>query len=338
MDKNYSNLSFDDVSYEVANLKQINLYLTKRIVLNFLKFFLKYSISDIYIKSLVEAYSPKIVISHNMEGYAYRIKYLCNKIYCITYQHSFFYENEKDIYSKNFKDKACDLFISYHPDDTKFLSKLIKSRFIALGSIKNNEIVLEKNINRKIPLLLISEFRRNPSKLHYKKQIELCLYVKEFAKRKNIIPHVALSANRSDKDRYNLLKEELKFFKKYLDDFKWNKEDSFVTANKANLNICLTSNMGIELLSRGYKTIFFNLIGDSDHTQVNPYLIKKKPEYFFIKLSKEEIIAKLNYFFDLKFHDWSKESNYSKNSIPFDERNIYFKKEIKKILKNIKNE
>ena len=44
MDKNYSNLSFDDASYEVANLKQINLYLTKRIILNFLKFFFKYSI------------------------------------------------------------------------------------------------------------------------------------------------------------------------------------------------------------------------------------------------------------------------------------------------------
>ncbi len=332
MDKNYSKLSFKNISYENANLKEINIFCFKRILVNLIKYFFKYSLNDIYIKSLVETYSPKIVISQNLEGYAYRVKYLCDKVFCITYQHSFFYENEKALYKKLFKGSKCDLFIAYHDDDIKYLSSLIKAKFISLGSVKNNEINLEKIDFKKIPLLLISEYRQNPSKLHLDKQIELCNYIKKFCKIKNIIPHVALSANREDKSKYDFLKEELNFFKKHLTNFYWENENSFVTANNSNLIICLSSNMGIETLSRGFKTIFFNLIGDKDKLQINPYLSKTKPDYFFQQLSEKEILKKLIYYFDLSNEKWKKDSNFKKNGIFFDEGNIFFKKEVIKIL------
>ena len=47
---------------------------------------------------------------------------------------------------------------------------------------------------------------------NFQKLIETCNYVKSLQK-KDIIPHVALSANRADKDKYNLLNKELKFYK-----------------------------------------------------------------------------------------------------------------------------
>ena len=71
-----------------------------------------------------------------------------------------------------------------------------------------------------------------------------------------------------------MLSSELDFFKKTLREFEWTYENNFISASKSNLIICLTSNMGIELLSRGFKTIFFNLIGDEDILQINPYLKK----------------------------------------------------------------
>ena len=114
MDKNYSKLYFKNITYENANLKEINIFCLKRILINLTKYFFRYSLKDIYIKSLVETYAPKIVISQNLDGYAYRIKYLCKKIFCITYQHSFFYEDEKALYKKLFKGSSCDLFITYH--------------------------------------------------------------------------------------------------------------------------------------------------------------------------------------------------------------------------------
>ena len=332
LDKNYAKLSFNDISYDIANLNEINIFCITKILKNFFRYFLKYSLRDIYLKSLVEIHSPKMVISHNLEGYSYRIKYLCEKIFCVTYQHSFFYEVEKEFYKKNFGGKSCDLFITYHSDDTKFLSQLIKSRFISLGSVKNNEIVLKKNNEKNIPLLLISEYRKNPSKLHLDKQIKLCQYIREFSKNRNIVPHVALSSNREDKNKYNFLEEELNFFKKYLKDFNWKKENSFISASKSNLIICLSSNMGIEILSRGYKIVFFNLIGDEDKLQVNPYLIKKRPNYFFSNLDDKETIKKLNYYFDLNLKQWEKESDFLNNSVLFDENNVLFKKEIKKII------
>ena len=71
---------------------------------------------------------------------------------------------KKRTYKKRFKGTSCDLFITFSIKDTEFLSQFIKSKFISLGSLKNNEINLQRN-NVKIPILLISEFRQKEK--HY---------------------------------------------------------------------------------------------------------------------------------------------------------------------------
>ena len=337
IDNNYSKLSFKNISFENIKLNEFNLFCIKTIFKNIFKNFFKLSLNDIYLKSLIDSYNPKIIIGQNLEGYIFRIKNLCKNIFCIVYQHSFFYECEKETYKKLYSGKKCDLFISYSKDDTKFLSKLIEAEYISLGSIKNNEIILNKSENKEIPLLLISEHRKSPSKLHLEQKIKLCEYIREFSKSKNIVPCVALSAIRDDKKKYRRLDQEIDFYKKYLINFNWRNENSFKTAGKSNLIICLSSNMGIEVLSRGYKTVFFNLIGDKDKDQVNPYLIKNRPKYFFSNLNKETIKNRLNYYFDLKIKNWLLESNFTENSIPFDEGNSKFKKIVNEIA-SIKNE
>ena len=68
-DKNYSNLSFINFSYEVVNFNEINLYCLINFLKNTFRFFFKYSIKDIYLKSLVELYNPKVVIDHEITGF-----------------------------------------------------------------------------------------------------------------------------------------------------------------------------------------------------------------------------------------------------------------------------
>lgn len=336
LDNNYAKLKFNNISYEVVDLNNINLFCIKNIFKNLIRYSFKIPFKDIYLKSLIETYSPKIVIDHNIRGYAFRVKKLCSKIFTIIYQHSFFYENEKEFYIKKFNGLSCDLFITYNQIDQDFLSKLISSKYLNLGSVKNNELILNDYKNKQIPLLIISEYRRNINDLHLKKQIELFSYIKNFAKKNKLKPFIALAANRDDKKK--MLSSELDFFKKHLGEFEWSYENNFISASKSNLIICLTSNMGIELLSRGFKTIFFNLIGDEDTLQINPYLNKNSPDYFFKKLSPEEIDKRIDYYFKLSIDDWQKSSFFKNNSIFYDKENETLKREIRKIIKpNEKN-
>ena len=80
---------------------------------------------------------------------------MCSNIFTIIYQHSFFYENE-ELYIKKFNGLSCDLFITYNQIDEDFLSKLISSKYLNLGSVKNNELILNDYKNKQIPLLIIS--------------------------------------------------------------------------------------------------------------------------------------------------------------------------------------
>ena len=50
--------------------------------------FFKLSFRDIYLKTILDLYNPKVVISHHIDGYSYRVKNLNKKIFCIVYQHS----------------------------------------------------------------------------------------------------------------------------------------------------------------------------------------------------------------------------------------------------------
>ena len=334
-DKNFSNLSFDNFSYEVVNLNEINLYCLANFLRNIFRFFFKYSLKDIYLKSLVELYNPKVVIDHEITGLAFKIKKLCKHIFCICYQLSYHYGWQKKIFKKNYEGKVIDLFAVYHLKDMNFYSNFLKTNFLISGSIKNNEIILKKKNNYEIPLLLISEFRPKQSDKLLKGQIKVCQYINTFAEKNNIIPYVALTSNREEK-KGKFLEQEINFFNKYLKKFKYKKENNFITANNSNLIICINSNMGTELLSRGFKVVFFNLVGKEDPSHENPYLKINHPKYFFSNLNENEIFKRLKYFFSITKNDWLKEADIKNNTIIFDENNTLLKKEISKAIEKNK--
>ena len=104
MDNNYAKLKFNNISYEVVDLSNINLFCIKNIFKNLIRYSFKIPFKDIYLKSLIETYSPKIVIDHNIRGYAFRVKKLCSNIFTIIYQHSFFMKMRKNYILKNLMD------------------------------------------------------------------------------------------------------------------------------------------------------------------------------------------------------------------------------------------
>lgn len=331
MDRNYSGLAFNSCSYDKFEFEEINLFCLGRFFFNLFKFFSKKNLREIYKISIIELFSPKIVISHSIDGNAFWVKENFKNIYCVTYQHSFFYDNEKPLYISKYNKKNCDLFITFSQLDKEFLSSIINAEFLSYGSIKNNEIFNKHETRKKIEVLVISEFRKNINPLHFEMQKKFLSVIKRFCSQNKLIPYVALASNRKDKKQTFFL-DEIKYFQKNLGEFNYTRENNYLTASKSNLIFCLTSNFGIELLSRGYKVMFFNLIGQKDKMQENPYLRKNYPDYFFLSSNYNEIKDKITSFYKLEEKDWLSNSQLNSNSINYDPGNSLFKEKILKIL------
>ena len=72
--KNYSNIKINKFSSGYLKFDEINLFCLKFLIINFVKELFSLSFKDIYLKSIIEAYSPKIVIDHSINGRALRVK------------------------------------------------------------------------------------------------------------------------------------------------------------------------------------------------------------------------------------------------------------------------
>lgn len=329
LDENYSNIKINKFSSGYLKFDEINLFCLKFLIINFVKELFSLSFKDIYLKSIIEAYSPKIVIDHSINGRALRVKRFLKNIYCITYQHSFFYDWEKRTYKKRFKGTSCDLYITFSIKDTEFLSQFIKSKFISLGSLKNNEINLQRN-NVKIPILLISEFRQKEKTLHYKKFKEITQLTRIFCVKNKIIPFVAINSMRKDKKKKISLEQEINFFKKYLRVFKWKKINSYKLSSQSKMTVALSSNLAVELLARGFKIALINLVGEAKKNTSFPYYNKKKT-FFVLNSPKKKIMQKLDYIFYMENSLWKKKiKNF--NHIIFDKDNKKFKTIIQNVI------
>ncbi len=329
LDENYSNIKIHKFSSGYLKFDEINLFCLKFLIINFVKELFSLSFKDIYLKSIIEAYSPKIIIDHSINGRALRVKRFLKNIYCITYQHSFFYDWEKRTYKKRFKGTSCDLYITFSIKDTEFLSQFIKSKFISLGSLKNNEINLQRN-NVKIPILLISEFRQKEKTLHYKKFKEITQLTRIFCAKNKIIPFVAINSMRKDKKKKISLEQEINFFKKYLRVFKWKKINNYKLSSQSKMTVALTSNLAVELLARGFKIALINLLGEAKKNNSIPYY-KKKNTFFVLNSPKKKIMQKLDYIFYMENSLWKKKiKNF--NHIIFDKDNKRFKTIIQNVI------
>ena len=105
-------------------------------------------------------------------------------------------------------------------------------------------------------ICFISEYREILSDEARKSIIHAFKIVSDICINNDIKLSVALSSSRSDKNHF--AKDEIEFFGKIHRDFDYSDETSYLFAIKSRTVVCMLSNLGLELVSLGYKVFFLD--------------------------------------------------------------------------------
>ena len=66
----------------------------------------------------------------------------------------------------------------------------------------------------------------------------------------------------------------------------------------ATQSICLSPNLGIELLSRGFKVIFLDILGTLDKNWIYPYFSEEIPPFFIKDINSKNVYEKINFIYN----------------------------------------
>ena len=333
LDDNYSKLKFKNTSYKNVNFKEINFYSLILSIFNFLFKKKKLSFKDIFRKTTIQMYNPKIIITHETTSRADYIKKLFPNVMLIVYQYAFFIH-------KRFKKKQnYDLFFVNHKKDKDFLIKnkiIDKKKILISGFVKNNERK-EYNFKKKNnDLLYISQFTPKYQKYYSKNTSEkvkdlekyIIKLVDMYSIKNDCRFNIALKFARSDKSKYSkkIVEKEIQYFRSLIKSkIKFSEEDSLSLAQKSKLIITISSNFANELISRGFKVLYLPL--DEEFTQnPNYYLPKKNSFNVHREKNTNKIEKKISNLLNLKDKDWKIFLKKSKHfNMKFDKNNKYLK-------------
>ena len=337
LDDNFSKINLKNISFENVNLNSINFFCAIKTILKYFQKQKFLSLKEFYKQNLYRMYEPKLAISHDMNKRALECKYLCPEIKSAIYQFAysrkkydlqFILNKFKRKSIKNYKELIDYIFV-YHKYE-KLSLDFDKSKIFITGSIKNNEINLKKFKKDKNSLLLISEFNpKFPYKNYFYKNEKLLIkMISEFCETNNLKLKIAFRSFREDKKID--IENEYKYYDSIIKNrYEAKKIDAFNYASTSEIIVCMSSNLGIELLSRKFK-VFFILIKESKKESY-PYLPKKS---VFVQrtLKKIEIFKKLKRLLKCKSETWKKLINNNLDNLVFDQGNKILNKQIKTIL------
>ena len=352
-DRNYAGLNLKGLNTFVYNENDIHLLYLLKSLINYFKQKNKLSLKENYFKSLYWDFNAKIAIGHDIESRIFDFKKLSSKTKVIVYQQGFYWPIHQARSAQRFKNFKSDFFLIFDKWHKKIF-KGVKTKFIISGSVKNNEIKIKdkKSKKKKYDIMYISQFRyldkicltekksgyesfvyeNHAHAMKYSDTLEIFILkiLNEYCKKNNKILCVALASNRKEKKNKINKEDELKFYNQYLDRFNTEANNSFEIAEKSNLSICLSSNLGPELLSRGKKVLFLNantLISDW-------YFLKKEEGPFWYKgKNKEKIFKKIQFLLSCSSDKWNKIIKKNKNiKMYFDPNNNKLKKIINRLI------
>ena len=351
IDDAYSNIKFEK-SISSATIKKNEFFLIPLIkgVIDciFRLNFSRKNLSRMYFKNLVNFFSPKIVLGHEMNGRIFLLKEDFPNLITIVYQMNNYYEYYKDIVPKIINERIsrknfeCNYLILKNKISKKYLN-FIKSKKIILGSVKNNEIITKSSTEKKYDIMFISTFRSitpNYKGLNHvgamncndASNLFICDILGELAKSDNLKIAIALSSLRKEKIRKINITDELNFFKSSINKFYYEKNlNSYQLAEKSKIIINVGSSLGVDLLSRGLKVLFFQPIDFMPADIIEPVNKQKKiGEYWYRGSDKEIIRKKIKNFLKIKSNLWKR---IKKNKLQtYDPNNIALKKIIQNIL------
>ena len=133
---------------------------------------------------------------------------------------------------------------------------------------------------------------------------------------------IARSSTRKEKKVKLSQKDEMKFFNEYLKNFYTEDIDSFSLSEKSEVVICLASNLGPELLSRGKKVLFLNV-----NSLINdwPFLPLEEGPFWYKGKNIKTIEQKLVYMFSINATEWKDILDKSQVSMLYDPGNLKLK-------------
>ena len=349
LDDNYANLKFKNRTVSVVNFQELNFYyFFKSIFYYFFKNNEKLKIKRLYWKLLIRDFDPIVAIGHELNMRIFEFKDLFPYKKTIAYQFSQYWDIHIERSRDQLTGKKCDYFFIFREWEKKIFN-VIDTKFIISGSIKNNEKITVPE-EKKYDLMFISEFRKlDPKTINKIKKgyhsytfanrsidmsfkdvcsIYVLNIINNFRNKKNIQLSVARSSIRKDKKHKLSKEDEMKFFNEYLNDFHVEEIDSFQLAEKSDVIICITSNLGPELLARGKKVLFLNL---NSLTHDWPFLPTDEGSFWYKGKKPEKIQEKIEYLLSLSSNEWTKVLNDTNIKMNFDPQNSKLKDLVDKI-------
>ena len=245
--------------YTVLDKEKLNIY-----VIFFCLMRLKCSYES-YFKTYINFIKPKIVITLADNDIIFFKLKKNSKISFVVVQNGYRFPSEKNFFKdlkKNKGNLSVDYFFLYNKFYSNLLSKYISFKPIIHGSIKNNNILINKK--NKIDILFISQFDTNKYHLQSYKVFtkKIFSFLNYYCKKKNIKIAILLSSFKFSKNFLieknfydNLCNLSFKiFYKKKIYDFK----TAYNYVDAANTILTIDSTLGYEALTRRKKVVFFH--------------------------------------------------------------------------------
>lgn len=297
-----------------------------------------------YIKSFIKFSEPKYCITLNHpKVYFYKIKNIYKNITTIVFQngHTFIF-NSKFIANLKKEKKKNKLLADYIFTTNKFFTenlfkKYIKSKYIEVGSFKNNFYYKKIKNKKRKSIAFISQWRvpEVTDKLNHP-------YLSTFYNTaEKILPKLQIFSNKNNFKLEIFGSEwdprEKIYYKKILknDDwiFKKRKKNnySYQNTDKVEFVVFVDSSLGFESLARGNKTISFYLQkkfkNSNKFKQFGFNFLRNRGKFWTDKNSDKEFNRLINYVKNAKLIDWKKDnSKIIKKIMSYDSQNKTFQK------------
>ncbi len=307
---------------------------------------LKYGFKDLslsYINAYIELSQAKYCLSFNHARIDFfRIKNFHNNLKVILFQNgSIIIKYPDQIFVKSLKKSLInkqlleiDYFLIYNEFYKKNLfNRYIKAKYINIGSYRNNFYYKKSNLNKKNVITFISQFRLH--EVHpgysnfdfYRTEREILPIIYNYCK-KNKLKLEILGAEWDPR-------KEKKFYYDILNNYDWKfhkrtkKNNSYYYTDKSRFVVFVDSNLGLESLARGNKTVSINYRGKfhKSYSNFGYNFLKKRGKFWTNYEGTKEIFKLLNYANKSSKRKWYKD-NYNTISkiIEYDPDNSIFKK------------
>lgn len=291
---------FNNKKVEVFSLRKIYVFYLFKVSLKNLR--LINSVKELYIANILDEIQPRIVIADNHSIFLGKLKNFMPNIITIFYQNNIIYKYDWKRYKKLYQNIKVDFFIAYNKWYAQQFKQIINSNFNLYGNVKNN-FYLCNNIKKNKTINFISEFRGiKDNNYFYYLQQEAITVINEFCTINNY--NLLISLNSYRKDKNISLSEELRFYDDLKIKYKYTlNKSSYQNSLDSTLTIVLSSNIGIELVSRKIPIFLWNIYFNHNKKYRYPHFNNKKTMYYsglnkktlFRKMSKLMAIKKITY-------------------------------------------